>query len=577
VSLRTRLLVLFGLLAVAPLAALGVFDYFRSEHAVRRLLAAQTAAVAERIALGANERLALVRANLQLFANNDDTRRLVSAGQNREQTERFLGDALAAARLRGVSLVFRDTGRREVLRIGGSDGKATAVTAPMEAFVPEPPSRIVVVEILDDAGRRIGTMTAAVRVDQLFPRTALDEHVGIHGYSIAVDRATRTIVADPGSAFGGDRGLGSIGGSVGRDVIEIGAVDYTERDSAWVGFVAPIGDDGLAVLTAASLSEFSSALAVLRGMNLLLTLFIAAAAAIAFLILARRVARPLEALTLAADEFGRGNFKPSLPPITRHDEVGRLTAAFDRMVVQVHEMMQQVESSRHMAAVGAFASQISHEIRNPLTSIKLNLQSIQRGSAARSATATERRALEICMSEIHRLDGVVRGALRLAQSPHRRLRAVSVHAALDAALSLTGKQLDAQRVAVERDLAAERDVVVGDADELRGVLLNLILNAADALPGGGRMRVATAQRDGAEPAIRIAIEDSGPGVPDELHDSIFEPFVTTKPAGNGLGLALAARDVERHFGRLTLCDVRSDLGGAAFVIELPLARDGGAT
>ncbi len=575
VSLRTKLLVLFGLLAVAPLAALGVFDYLRAEDSVRRLLRTQTSAVAERIAHGADERLALVRGNLELFANNGDTRRLVSTGKSREQAERFLGDALAAARMPGVSLIFRDSSRREVLRVGApaiDSGRSAAI----EALVREPPSRSMTLGIVDEAGRQIGTMTAAVRTDQLFPRAALDEHVGVDGYSIAVDRRTGAIVADPAGPAGGERGLVPIAASRAGADDDRETVDYAEHDSAWVGSIAPVGDDGLAVLSAASLSEFSSPLAAWRGMNLLLALIVAAAVAIAFLILARRVARPLESLTLAADEIGRGNFRPALPAVSRGDEVGRLTAAFDRMSAHVQEMMQQIESSRHMAAVGAFASQISHEIRNPLTSIKLNLQSIQRGSAARNASPAERRALEICMSEIQRLDSVVRGALQLAQSQRRAPGAVSVHAALDAALALTGKQLDAQGVSVERDWAAARDVVVGDADELRGVLLNLLLNAADALPDGGRVRVTTAQRDGAEPAIRIAVEDSGPGVPDELHESIFEPFITTKRAGSGLGLALAARDVEKHLGRLSLNDARSELGGASFVIELPLARDGDA-
>jgi signal transduction histidine kinase len=571
VSLRTKLLVLFGLLAVAPLTALGVFDYFRSEHSVRRLLATQTGAVAERIARGTNERLALVRGNLELFANNQDTRRLISTGQDREQAERFLNEALTAARMPGVSLVFRDTVGREVLEIGGSSLDPSRAASPIDALVRPPPSHSIAVRIVDDAGRSIGAMTATLRIDQLFPRPVLEEHVGLNGHSIAVDRTAGVILLDPSPASAADRGLAALSAAHRGDSTRE-TVNYLEHDSAWVGAIAPVGEDGLAVLSSASLSEFSAPIAALRGANLFLALIVAVAVAISFFVLARRLARPIESLTLAADEIGRGNFKPELPSVERHDEVGRLTTAFGRMSAHVRETMQQLESSRHMAAVGAFASQISHEIRNPLTSIKLNLQSIQRGSTARNASPAEQRALEICLSEIQRLDGVVRGALQLAQTSRRMPTSLSVHAALDGALSLMGEQLDAHGIAIDRQLLAEDDVVIGDANELRGVLLNLLVNAVDALPNGGRVRVTTAQRTGAQPAIRIAVEDSGRGVPADLHETIFEPFVTTKRHGSGLGLALAARDVEKHLGRLSLRGDPSDLGGATFVVELPLAR-----
>ena len=497
-SLRTKLLVLFGLLAVAPLTALGVFDYFRSEHSVRRLLATQTGAVAERIARGTNERLALVRGNLELFANNQDTRRLISTGQDREQAERFLNEALTAARMPGVSLVFRDTVGREVLEIGGSSLEPSRASSPIDALVRPPPSHSIAVRIVDDAGRSIGAMTATLRIDQLFPRSVLEEHVGLNGHSIAVDRTAGVILLDPSPASAADRGLAALSAAHRGDSTRE-TVNYLEHDSAWVGAIAPVGEDGLAVLSSASLSEFSAPIAALRGANLFLALIVAVAVAISFFVLARRLARPIESLTLAADEIGRGNFKPELPSVERHDEVGRLTTAFGRMSAHVRETMQQLESSRHMAAVGAFASRNSS--RDPKPTHVDQAESAKYSAWIDGATCrpAERRRCEICLSEIQRLDGVVRGALQLAQTSRRMPTSLSVHAALDGALSLMGEQLDAHGIAIDRQLLAEDDVVIGDANELRGVLLNLLVNAVDALPNGGRVRVTTAQRTETSP------------------------------------------------------------------------------
>jgi signal transduction histidine kinase len=153
---------------------------------------------------------------------------------------------------------------------------------------------------------------------------------------------------------------------------------------------------------------------------------------------------------------------------------------------------------------------------------------------------------------------------------------VSVHEALDAAIDLTRKQLRSQKVSLETDYAAAHDGIVGDTGDLRGILLNLLLNAVEALPNGGRIRIATTVVDAPMGrAIEIRIADDGPGVPAAARESVFEPFYSTKREGSGLGLAIAARDVESHQGRIALADCPGELGGATFVIHLPLAETTG--
>jgi signal transduction histidine kinase len=143
------------------------------------------------------------------------------------------------------------------------------------------------------------------------------------------------------------------------------------------------------------------------------------------------------------------------------------------------------------------------------------------------------------------------------------------------ALEILRAQIAEQTIDVQEELKASRDTVWGDPEQLKGVFLNLILNAAEAMPDGGTLRVSTENRSAPhEPAqaIRVRVADEGPGVPPELRERVFEPFFSTKAEGVGFGLALAQHAVETHNGTLTLEDRAGT--GAVFVVELPLAAAG---
>jgi signal transduction histidine kinase len=135
-------------------------------------------------------------------------------------------------------------------------------------------------------------------------------------------------------------------------------------------------------------------------------------------------------------------------------------------------------------------------------------------------------------------------------------------------LSLVSPELDRNGISVETGLEASEDTVVADFVQLKGVFLNLLLNAADAMPTGGTLRI----RSEALPTGRIAVHvgDEGPGIPSELRERVFEPFFTTKSDGSGIGLSLALQTVEDHGGRLYVEKRAEHAGGAEFVVELPL-------
>jgi len=573
VSLRSKLIAMFAALAVGPLVVLGVFQYMQATSAVRDLLRAHTSAIAGQIALGASARLSVVHADLALLANNADVVRLLTTGTGRAEAERFTGDALRSFRERFGAVIYRDTLGAEVLQISDS----TADSRPGRVASNDGPQRQFVVPIVSD-GRRLGTLTTAVALGALVPSSALDARVGLSGYTILIDPPASRVLMGSGTARANGADLVSVAANAlaahGDSIPEV--ISYTENDSLRIASIAPVLGEDLAVLASAAVAEYSNPLATSRVTNLLLALSVAAAMAFAFLLLARRLTRPLETLTAAAGEVGRGNLSPTLPTATR-DEVGQLTDAFRVMGDKIADMMHQVESSRQMAAVGSFAAQISHEIRNPLTSIKLNLQSVQRELTGSGNTPLERR-LAICLREIQRLDGVVRGVLRLGEgggAPASQ-EVVSVHEVIQEAIELTRPQLASAGITLTLDLDAPCDRVRGHAPALRGAILNLVLNAADMLSDGGRVHVQSGLSVDDPDLLRVTVADSGPGVAAEFRERIFEPFFTTKPGGSGLGLALAARDVETHHGRLALVNEPDGLGGATFAIDLPLV-DAAAT
>jgi two-component system NtrC family sensor kinase len=322
--------------------------------------------------------------------------------------------------------------------------------------------------------------------------------------------------------------------------------------------------------------EFASPFARVRNVNLVVMLLVAGVIGVFFFLMTRRSTLALEQLTRAADDVAKGELSPRLPS-PGSDEVGRLARAFGIMVGEVREMLGRVEETRHMAVMGEFASRVSHEIRTPLTSIKLNLQELDRDVRAGRIPDDSEPAVRICLREVERLDRAVSSVLSMVRTHPPSRERCSLHGILADAIEAVEPQLGAGGVRVEQEFLAKRDEVLGDSRDLEGVFVNLLVNAGEAMPEGGTVRVATENREGGEGMpgfIRVRVSDQGPGVPPEIRGKIFRPFVSTKADGTGFGLSVARRTVEGHDGRLEL-DPECVAGeGASFIAELPLAKGG---
>jgi signal transduction histidine kinase len=221
---------------------------------------------------------------------------------------------------------------------------------------------------------------------------------------------------------------------------------------------------------------------------------------------------------------------------------------------------------QRLSAMGNLAAGAAHEIRNPLNAISVGLQRLRLEFAP--AAAQDREEYEgftrLMQAEVARLNTIVDRFLALARPLRLSLSQESLAGLLREVLALLGSQASAQGVEVRAALGAADVRVRMDRQQLTQAFMNVLLNALQAMPGGGRLDVRVAAT--AE-AVEVRIADTGPGIPAEHADRIFEPYFTTKEGGTGLGLALSRKIVQEHGGDIRL--ESNPAGGAAFVIALP--------
>lgn len=599
-SLRTKFLVLFILLGVVPLLALGFFSYGQGTRALEDLLADRTGAIASRAAETLSQRYARSVSDLMFLGNNAETRRLLETSapyqdplddSARTETLSFLDSAWQAVGATWEWAEIRDADGTVLHRIGEPSTEPEVLEA---LDRPTGSAEYVVTRPIPGAGDGtepdIGSIRGSLLLQEVLPRGELEAGFGELGYSVVVDRGGDRVLfhprlqvrRNPLSSL-----LGPEGWRLDAEAIEppTGRFTYTEEEERRLAFFVSLDSPPWTVVSTESLDEFAAPFSRTGSFILVVVLLVTATISTAFLFLTGRATKSLKHLTAAADEVATGNLGPSLPS-GGGDEVGRLSTAFSIMVDQVRSMLRRVEESRHMSAIGEFAAQLSHEIRNPLTSIKLNLQRLDRGVMDGRIPQEYAKAVQISLKEANRLDSTVRGVLSISRTRAPRRESESVHEIIRSALDVISPQLEAEEIMVEMEFSAEEDTVLGDREGLKGAFLNLFLNSAEVMDCGGVLRVATnavagegEERPGLDPGpapgilgrgILIRISDDGPGVPGDVRDKIFDPFFSTKEGGSGFGLALAARVMEEHSGTLTLDDIQSSEPGATFLIVLPL-------
>jgi len=316
-----------------------------------------------------------------------------------------------------------------------------------------------------------------------------------------------------------------------------------------------------------SLVEYDRLIAANQTKVVLLTL--AAMVTISFILwffFQTLINRPVKDLVAATNAVAKGDLTFKLEP-KRNDELGILEKSFNEMTRKLAEAQTQLYHSDKLASIGRLAAGVAHEINNPLTGVLTYSSYLLK----RSDSSPDIKAdLETIVRETKRCRDIVKDLLDFARPMPVQKRNVVINQVIDRALKIVDNQMSCRQIVVETDLSPSLPSVLGDASQLQQVLINLLVNAADAIGNqGGKIYVTTKEVkvDGRE-YVQIEIQDTGSGIAEENLAKIFEPFYSTKEQkGTGLGLAVVWGIVDNHGGAVT---VDSELGkGSTFTVRLP--------
>jgi signal transduction histidine kinase len=313
------------------------------------------------------------------------------------------------------------------------------------------------------------------------------------------------------------------------------------------------------------------------------------------LLMVRLVDRPVASLMRVMAKVEGGDVE-ARANLGRRDELGRLSESFNAMVERLEAARTEIEAyhqqrlarAERLATLGELAASLAHEIKNPLAGISGAVQVI---ADDLPESDPRKGIMQEILSQVRRLDKTVRDLLAFARPGRPRLGPCDIHQVLDRVLLLLAENPRAKQVRVIRAYRADIPQLDADEEQLRQVFLNLMLNAIQAMPDGGRVTITTRRVDwsssqfvnSANPVdqlttrpidrsgawVEVAVSDTGPGIAPHLLEDIFKPFYTTKHRGTGLGLSVSRRIVEDHGGWI---EAESPPGkGATFRVILPVA------
>jgi len=291
--------------------------------------------------------------------------------------------------------------------------------------------------------------------------------------------------------------------------------------------------------------------------------------AVSMFVLAYLIQRPMVELQEKMEKVSEGNLDVAVSFSQRNDEIGDLGRNFNHMMQQLRESREEIERlhrtqmsrAEHLATLGELATGLAHEIRNPLAGIAGVIEIVGRDLPP---TSPARAVVKDVRLEITRISRTLTDLLETARPRRPEVRRSNLNTTVEHAVMLARQQVLSRPIKIELQKAPDLPEVEHDSDQIHQVLLNLLLNAVQAMEVAGTVCVEIGSRDD---CATVVVSDTGHGISSRNLPNIFRPFYTTKGNGTGLGLSLAHRIVEDHHGRI---EVRSVVGkGSKFTVLLP--------
>ena len=288
-------------------------------------------------------------------------------------------------------------------------------------------------------------------------------------------------------------------------------------------------------------------------------------------ILIRGLTRPVNSLLDATRRLKAGDLDHRIQGL--HDEFGEVAASFNEMAASLKKQMQEMQRTEQLRVCGEMAAGLAHEIRNPLAGMKVSIEVLL---SELNIGERDRDVLAKIIEQIRHIELLMKNLLNYARPVAAQPAIVNVNKILEKTAYFIEKHPSFvsgdPRKQIIKELDDNLPEIVGDPQQLQQIFLNLLLNAADAVPEGGKITIKTSH-DKEGKTIAIRVQDTGKGIPAELKERIFQPFFTTKGRGKGtgLGLAVSKRIVEEHGGSIDVA--RNEAGGASFKIVLPVKAE----
>jgi two-component system, NtrC family, sensor kinase len=584
IGITGKLLSIIVPLVVFPILVTGLLGYGASEQIVTRLLNQAQMNLASDIAKQILEDFKTCRADIRLMSRlpalKDYHYNLFygldsEAEISRKQTEEFFQDLVHKSSLyyRVSYLNARGTEVAKVGRSGPLSQLGRRSDLPWSAgheFLTPGKTYVSEITTTDDDSQRIihlarsiydvwnelaGVILVELDIEEL-SRRILACRVGLKGYAFVVDSAGRVLV-HPDARY-----RGRLIGELGEPSLELlmrtmlengqGMVSY-QHDGRMVAAYTRVPKMGWIVSATLPAAEFTEHLTVIKRQVLKIVLVAGSLALGTGVFLSLHFLWPVKSLARATNVIAEGHLPREIRYESR-DELGILTRSFNQMVRNLRQVQAELVKSEKLVSVGRLATGVAHEIRNPLNAIKGALVLLQRRNADRPEVLEY---TDLIYEEVSRLDAFVFDFLSYARQPPPKQTMVNLNELVEEILNMHAAQAEEKKVTMKKEYDRSLPPYPMDSFQMERAIVNIVVNALEAMPHGGILTVSTLwwpgvskYHDGA--GLELSVSDTGIGLTSEQLNSAFDPFFTTKELGTGFGLPLTQTIVEAHGGRVTI-------------------------